>query len=243
MQNISTDPILQKLWERTHHHAIAMGRTLPEMRFFILDSMEFASLLEKNVYPTSPVNIWEGKSMVTKKNSIENGQESSIYYEVVQTGNPSYAYLNHTNSTMMQASVMAHVVGHCEFSELNVLHDSDYTTFYILGNSITRSSAIDYNTDQSDDSKNKESVIFDSSWIQNEQDAEKLANWIKSNSLNKGRFVDMTVFGNPILSAGDIVSINYPILGMTQSSNKYVITKCTLDYKEGVNTTISCRAI
>lgn len=124
-----------------------------------------------------------------------------------------------------------------------VLHDSDYTTFYILGNSISRSSAIDYNTDQSDDPKNKESVIFDSSWIQNEQDAEKLANWIKSNSLNKGRFVDMTVFGNPILSAGDIVSINYPILGMTQSSNKYVITKCTLDYKEGVNTTISCRAI
>ena len=124
-----------------------------------------------------------------------------------------------------------------------VLHDSDYTTFYILGNSISRSSAIDYNTDQSDDPKNKESVIFDSSWIQNEQDAEKLANWIKSNSLNKGRFVDMTVFGNPILSAGDIVSINYPILGMTQSSNKYVITKCTLDYKEGLSTSISCRAI
>jgi hypothetical protein len=124
-----------------------------------------------------------------------------------------------------------------------VLHDSDYTTFYILGNSISRSSAIDYNTDQSDDPKNKESVIFDSSWIQNEQDAEKLANWIKSNSLNKGRFVDMAVFGNPILSAGDIVSINYPILGMTQSSNKYVITKCTLDYKEGLNTSISCRAI
>lgn len=124
-----------------------------------------------------------------------------------------------------------------------VLHDSDYTTFYVLGNKITRSSAIDYRTDQSDDSQNKESVIFDSSWIQTEEDAKALANWIKTNSLNKGRFVDMTVFGNPILSAGDIVSINYPVLGMTQSSDKYVITKCTLDYKEGVNTTISCRAI
>ncbi len=126
MQNISADPLMQKIWDRTLHHALAMGRTLPEMRFFILDSMEFTSLLEKKVYPTSPVNIWEGKNMVTRKHRIENGQESSIYYEVVQTGNPSYAYLNHTNSPMMQASVMAHVVGHCEFSELNVLQDSDY---------------------------------------------------------------------------------------------------------------------
>jgi stage V sporulation protein R len=79
----------------------------------------------------SPVNIWEGKSMVTKKHRIETGQESALYYEVVQTGNPSYAYLNATNNAMTQASVMAHVIGHCEFSELNVLRDStpDRTEF------------------------------------------------------------------------------------------------------------------
>ena len=63
--------------------------------------------------------------MITKKLRIESGMESSIYYEVVQTGNPSYAYLNSTNGPMMQASVMAHVCGHCEFSELNVLKDSN----------------------------------------------------------------------------------------------------------------------
>jgi stage V sporulation protein R len=107
------------------------GMTLPEVRFFILDGMEFASLLEKRVYPTSPINIWEGKRMVGRKYRMEEGLESSIYYEVVQTGNPSYAYLNNTNSAMMQASVMAHVLGHCEFSEINVLKDSkpDRTEF------------------------------------------------------------------------------------------------------------------
>jgi len=42
----------------------------------------------------------------------------------VQTGNPSYAYLKNTNSATTQASVMAHVFGHCEFSERNVLQDS-----------------------------------------------------------------------------------------------------------------------
>ncbi|MFH2129447.1 MAG: SpoVR family protein, partial [bacterium] len=125
MKPVKTDPVLHELESRVIWHANDMGRTLPEIRFFILDRIEFASLLEKHVYPTSPVNIWEGKRMVTKKFKIETGQESSLYYEVVQTGNPSYAYLNNTNSPMMQASVMAHVVGHCEFSELNVLQDSN----------------------------------------------------------------------------------------------------------------------
>lgn len=133
MRSIKTDPELYELSERVLHYAKSFGRTLPEMRFFVLDSMEFASLLEKNVYPVSPVNIWEGRNMVSKRHRIETGQESSLYYEVVQTGNPSYAYLNHTNNAMTQASVMAHVVGHCEFSELNVLKDSNLDrTEYII---------------------------------------------------------------------------------------------------------------
>lgn len=125
-----------------------------------------------------------------------------------------------------------------------ILHDNNYTSFYLLGNSIQRSpGVIDYDTDQSDDSKPKESVIFDSSWIQSEEDAKSLAEWIKSNILNKGSFIDLRVFGNPILSAGDIVSINYPILGMSSTSVKYIVTRCSLDYLEGVSTSISCRAI
>ncbi|MCP4753746.1 MAG: hypothetical protein GY866_22915 [Proteobacteria bacterium] len=125
MKTVDTDPVLRELESEVMRHASEMGRQLPEIRFFILDRLEFASLLEKHVFPTSPVNIWEGKRMVNKKFRIERGQESSIYYEVVQTGNPSYAYLNSSNSPMMQASVMAHVVGHCEFSELNILKDSN----------------------------------------------------------------------------------------------------------------------
>ncbi len=117
-------PEIHRLEARVLEHACEFGRKLPEIRFYILDGMEFISLLEKNVYPVSPVNIWEGKRMVTHRHRIEHGLETSLFYEVVQTGNPSYAYLNHSNSPMMQASVMAHVVGHCEFSELNVLKDS-----------------------------------------------------------------------------------------------------------------------
>jgi len=125
MRNIKTDAELKYLEDRILHHADAFGRTLPEMRFFILDPQEFSSLLIKRVYPVAPVNIWEGKEMINTRHRIESGQESSLYYEVVQTGRPSYAYLNETNNAMTQASVMAHVVGHCEFSELNVMQDSN----------------------------------------------------------------------------------------------------------------------
>lgn len=126
MRSIDTDPELKFLEQRVLHYAEdVFKRQLPEMRFFILDPMEFASLLHKRVYPKSPQNLWEGKEMISTRYRVESGQESSLYYEVVQTGRPSYAYLNETNSPMVQASVMAHVVGHCEFSELNVLHDSN----------------------------------------------------------------------------------------------------------------------
>lgn len=126
MRAIATDSELKALEDRVLHYARdVFNRELPEIRFFILDPMEFASLLHKRVYPTSPQNLWEGKEMISTRYRVESGQESSLYYEVVQTGRPSYAYLNETNSPMVQASVMAHVVGHCEFSELNVLHDSN----------------------------------------------------------------------------------------------------------------------
>jgi stage V sporulation protein R len=125
MYHTRHDKELSHIEERILHFANEFGRTLPEIKFLILDGNEFISLLEKKVYPCSPMNIWEGKNVIKRKFMADSGQESSIYYEVVQTGRPSYAYLNNTNSPTTQASVMAHVIGHCEFSELNVMHDSD----------------------------------------------------------------------------------------------------------------------
>jgi len=142
MRMVHTDAELAHLEARCLHYAEAFGMTLPEVRFYILDSLEFAALLEKRVYPVSPINIWEGKRMLAKKYRIREGMESSLYYEVVQTGNPSYAYLNNTSSAMTQASVMAHVLGHCEFSELNILQDSnpDRTEYVMwLTNKVRRS--------------------------------------------------------------------------------------------------------
>ena len=65
--------------------------------------------------------ILQSKNVIKRRFLSDIGRSTGIYYEVVQTGNPSYAYLNENNSTTTQASVMSHVVGHCEFSELNVM--------------------------------------------------------------------------------------------------------------------------
>ncbi|GAB6062138.1 SpoVR family protein [Deferrisoma palaeochoriense] len=125
MRSVRTDPLLSRLVDRVMEIARDLGRTVPEIRFFLLDGLEFAALLEKNVYPASPLNLWEGKRMVHRRHRIETGQETTLYYEVVQPGDPAYAYLNSANSPVIQASVMAHVVGHCEFSLLNVLRDAE----------------------------------------------------------------------------------------------------------------------
>jgi hypothetical protein len=157
-----------------------------------------------------------------------------------RTGFNKYATM--LDSRLQPFSSEAYVLNNTSSSI--ILHDNNYTSFYLLGNAIMRSpGVIDYDTDQSNDSKPKESVIFDSSWIQSEEDAKSLAEWIKSNALNKGSFIDLRVFGNPLLSAGDIISINYPILGMSQTSVKYIITRCSLEYSGGVSTSIACRAI
>ena len=133
MRNSQNVKHLKVIEDAVMECAKAKGRTLPEVRFFVLSAEEFLCLLEKGVYPKSPPNLWEGQEIKKRKQKVREGEESSIYYEVVQTGDPSYAYLNHTNSDTIQASVMAHVVGHCEFSEINVLKDTDkYRTEYAL---------------------------------------------------------------------------------------------------------------
>jgi len=122
------------------------------------------------------------------------------------------------------------------------LDDGNYSSFYVLGNTINKSSPLEYSTHDAADLATKEPVIFESNWIQTEPDAKSLADWIANTVLNKGRYVEMSIFGNPALSAGDVVSINYPLQGLN-GNNKYIITKAEIQYSEGVSTRLTCRSI
>ena len=76
MRPVSAYPELHALaGEIIAYGGSELAMQLPEVRFFVLDAIEFASLLEKNVYPTSPANIWEGKRIAGKRQRIEEGIE------------------------------------------------------------------------------------------------------------------------------------------------------------------------
>ena len=121
------------------------------------------------------------------------------------------------------------------------LSDESLASFYVIGNTLAPSGQIEYSTEDSDYTE-KEPVVFESKWLQNEADVKKLAAWIKSNVVNKGKVVELEVFGNPLLKIGDIVSINYPYQGLA-GTEKFMIVKISHSYQEGLETSITCRLI
>jgi hypothetical protein len=85
-------------------------------------------------------------------------------------------------------------------------------------------------------------VIFQSEWLQNLSDVESLGQWIKSNIINRGKTVTMEVFGNPLISVGDIVTINYTYQGLA-GTEKFIVTSVQNSYQEGLSTNITCRTL
>lgn len=120
--------------------------------------------------------------------------------------------------------------------------DGDSLSYYVVGKQVYKSGQLEYKTDLLGDSAGLEPIIFDSSWIQKEEDAKKLADWIKTQWSNKQVLVNMSVFGNPIISPGDIVKIIYPRPGLTDGM-RFLVTDVTLRYAEGLETDLVCRAI
>jgi len=122
------------------------------------------------------------------------------------------------------------------------LSDGAAASFYAFGNDIGKSGELEYSTDESDSYNFKEPIIFKSSWIQNENDVKSLANWIKDKVINRGAVVQMSVFGNPLLSVGDIVSVKYPYQGFS-GTEKLIITSISHTYNQGLETRITCRTL
>jgi hypothetical protein len=122
------------------------------------------------------------------------------------------------------------------------LSDGATASFYAFGNDIGQSGQLEYSTDESDSYNFKEPVIFKSSWLQNETDVKSLANWIKNKVVNRGAVIQMNVFGNPLLSVGDIVSVKYTYQGFN-GTEKLIITSISHTYNQGLETSITCRTL
>lgn len=126
------------------------------------------------------------------------------------------------------------------------LQDNTSASFYIIGNTIDSSGQLENIIETtSKEYVQKEPFIFESKWIQSNEDADALGNWIKNNAINKGSVVEMEIFGNPTICPGDIVSIIYPYQGYPSgNSSKFIVNSVDHNYTEnGLSTSISCRSL
>lgn len=137
-------------------------------------------------------------------------------------------------------------------AELYLLNNSsttipiDGSSLYIYGNTLADSGQLEYKTNETSEYVYKEPVIFETKWIQNIDDVEKLASWIKANVINKGKLVEMEVFGNPAISIGEIITIKYPYADMSGDSEqeRFIVTNVKHDYRDGgLSTILSARKI
>lgn len=122
------------------------------------------------------------------------------------------------------------------------LSDGANAAFYVFGNDIGQSGTLEYVIDDTSEYNYKEPITFDSAWLQNEDDVKKLATWIKNKVVNKGKLLELNIFGNPLLKVGDIISVKHNYQGLN-GTEKFIITSISHSYNQGLETSIVCRTL
>jgi hypothetical protein len=122
------------------------------------------------------------------------------------------------------------------------LDDSQFYSFYILGKYISQSGQLEYVDNAAGEYTVKEPVIFESNWIQKQTDVVSLADWIKNIWSVKQTIIQMEVFGNPLISVGDIITISDSYNALT-TSQKFVVLNVANTFKDGLETSITCRTL
>lgn len=122
------------------------------------------------------------------------------------------------------------------------LADGNLYSFGVIGNSISPIGEHEYVSNTLSSTTVPEPVVFETAWIQREDDAKNLATWIESQWSKQQRVVEMQIFSNPLISVGDVITINYPKNDL-DGTQKFVVTRVNNSFKEGLTTSISARSI
>ena len=122
------------------------------------------------------------------------------------------------------------------------LDDGNLSSFTVVGNYIVQSGQQEYSEKLANEFSNQEPVAFQSTWIQNEDDAKSLSKWIKNQWSKQQQVLNIEIFSNPLLSIGDIVSVKYTNNNL-DGTGKFVVTNVSQNYSEGLGTSITVRSI
>ena len=122
------------------------------------------------------------------------------------------------------------------------LDDSRFASFSIIGNTLVQPGQNEYIDKTINEFTVPEQVTFESVWIQKESDAKSLSDWIKNQWSKKQSVCELEVFSNPLISIGDIITINYPSNGL-DGTQKFIVVGINNIFDGGLSTKITARSI
>lgn len=82
---------------------------------------------------------------------------------------------------------------------------------------------------------------INSPWIQSKQAAQEIADWIVGHWSEGVSQISVSVFGNPLLQVGDVVSVHYPARDMFANTHHYFVTATSTSFSGGMSTTLTLR--
>ena len=118
---------------------------------------------------------------------------------------------------------------------------SDYS-FFVIGPAITKVGDFKYETEIESEYTVTDPIVFESNWIQKQDEAAALEKWIREIWSKKQTVVQMSVYGNPLVTVGDVIKIKYAYQNLTDSK-KFIITNIENSYSQGLETNIICRSL
>ncbi len=80
-------------------------------------------------------------------------------------------------------------------------------------------------------------------WIQKDWQAEKLGRWIIENQGDGAEIYTVEIFGNPMMSIGEEVDVEYAERGLLPGKQRFVIESITNTVSSGHKTSIRIRRI
>lgn len=86
-----------------------------------------------------------------------------------------------------------------------------------------------------------QAVEIDNRWIQSKGEAQALANWIINHWSTGTDNIIISTFGNPLVTIGDIVTVNYPDKSMEKATHRYFVTSVSRSWDNGLSTKYSLR--
>ena len=135
------------------------------------------------------------------------------------------------------------------------LSDGKTKDFIVVGDFIDNSNQFEYMKPGLTDEEKQDQVGFESTWIQKEDEAKELAEWMTDQWSMQQKVITMQTFVNPILQVGDVIEVSYPsnhiyssedlTLPVGYKRSRFVILSLdsTYDNASPPTTTVVCRSI